>query len=152
MEFMSAYKHLDNLCRDINGTGLTGYIEDMERNHSDAYHVVGWENDYKQLKHYRWVRNQIAHENYADESNMCEPMDVEWLEDFYNRIMNQTDPLALARKATIQPTLREPSGPSKSCTSVCKKPKSSHRQPVGCAAAVYIVLAVLALFILFLFI
>lgn len=53
MEFMRAYKHLDNLCRDTNGIGLSGYIEDMERNHIAAFRVEGWENDYRQLKHYR---------------------------------------------------------------------------------------------------
>jgi hypothetical protein len=31
---------------------------------------------------------------------MCDPSDALWLEDFYSRIMNQTDPLALYRKAT----------------------------------------------------
>ena len=30
---------------------------------------------------------------------MCEPGDEEWLDDFYDRIMTQTDPLALYRKA-----------------------------------------------------
>ena len=29
MTFMGAYKHLDNLCRDMNGKGISGYIEDM---------------------------------------------------------------------------------------------------------------------------
>ena len=31
---------------------------------------------------------------------MCDPEDVRWIEDFYERIMNQSDPLALYRKAT----------------------------------------------------
>ena len=98
MTFMGAYKHLDNLCRDMNGKGISGYIEDMERDRGASYRVANWEDDYKKLKHYRWVRNQIAHENYADEENMCEIGDTQWLEDFYDRIMNQTDPLALYRK------------------------------------------------------
>ncbi len=97
MGFMSAYKHLDNLCKDINGKGVTGYIEDMERNNTASFSVSGWQDDYKQLKHYRWVRNQIAHENYADEDNMCRPEDTEWLDNFYNRILNRTDPLAKYR-------------------------------------------------------
>ncbi len=80
--------------------GISGYIEDMESHPRGAYQVVGWDDDYKALKHYRWVRNQIAHEVYADEENMCEPGDIEWLEDFYQRIMNQTDPLALDYQAS----------------------------------------------------
>ena len=90
MGFMSSYKHLDNLCRDINGKGISGYIEDMENKRSAAFRIRSWEDDYKNRKHYRWVRNQIAHENNADEDTMCEDGDVDWLEGFYARIMNQT--------------------------------------------------------------
>ena len=31
---------------------------------------------------------------------MCEPCDDEWLDDFYERIINQTDPLAMYFQAT----------------------------------------------------
>lgn len=103
MKFMNAYKHLDNLCRDINDLGVTGYIEEMERDmendHIGVPQVPSWENDYKQLKHYRWIRNRIVHENHVDEDELCEPEDAEWLEEFYHRIIEQTDPLTLARKA-----------------------------------------------------
>jgi hypothetical protein len=64
------------------------------------YIVRGWENDLKQLKHYRWVRNQIAHNPDCTEENMCDASDAQWLADFHSRIVNQTDPLALYRKAT----------------------------------------------------
>lgn len=82
MGFMNAYKHLDNLCRDMNGVGVTGYIEDMKKIAARAYYVPGWKADYYKLKHYRYVRNQIAHENYADEDNMCSDGDEDWVEDF----------------------------------------------------------------------
>ena len=103
MSFMSSYKHLDHLCQGIYPNarnGISGYIEDMENHPNGTYQVRGWDDDYKALKHYRWVRNQIAHEVYADEENMCESGDIEWLEHFYQRIMNQTDPLALAYQAS----------------------------------------------------
>ena len=54
----------------------------------------------KNLKHYRWVRNQISHEPGCTEQNMCEPEDKLWLDEFYSRIMNQTDPLSLYHRAT----------------------------------------------------
>ena len=54
----------------------------------------------KQLKHYRRVRNQIVHDPSCSEENMCNDDDVQWIVDFYARIMNQTDPLALYWKAT----------------------------------------------------
>ena len=94
MSFMSAYKHLDMICRDMNGRGVSGYIDDMEANQRGSYTVQGWDSDYRQLKHYRWVRNQIAHEMNAEEDNMCTLEDTQWLENFYRRIMNCSDPLA----------------------------------------------------------
>lgn len=94
MGFMQSYKRLDNLCKDMNGSGVTGYIEDMELKKNGEFCVSGWKADYQSLKHYRYVRNQIAHENYADEGNMCSDSDVVWIENFYQRVMNQTDPLA----------------------------------------------------------
>ena len=99
MTFMTAYKRLDKLCKETNGIGVTGYIEDMERNSAASWRVSGWNEDYKQLKHYRWVRNQIAHEDYAEEENLCKPGDTEWVENFRSRIMDQTDPLTQYRKA-----------------------------------------------------
>lgn len=100
MGFMNSYKRLDNLCKDMNGKGVSGYIEDMERNPNGNYFIADWKNDYKTLKHYRYIRNKIAHDNYADEDNMCSEEDTEWLETFYKRILNQNDPLALYYEAT----------------------------------------------------
>ena len=71
MGFMESYKYLDNLCKDMNGIGITGYIKDMEQEANGDLHVAGWKKDYLQLKHYRYIRNQIAHENYANERDMC---------------------------------------------------------------------------------
>ncbi len=39
---------------------------------------------------------------------MCEPGDTEWLEDFYLRIMNQTDPLTLYAKASKPRPVKKP--------------------------------------------
>lgn len=98
MGFMESYKYLDNLCKDMNGIGITGYIKDMEQEPNGDFYVDGWEKDYLQLKHYRYIRNQIAHENYAHESDMCSAKDIAWLDAFYQRIIGQTDPLALCYK------------------------------------------------------
>lgn len=111
MGFMSSYKRLDNLCKDMNGIGVTGYIEDMDRNPNGAYHVHGWKDDYYQLKHYRYIRNQIAHENYASEDTMCSDEDEVWIENFYQRIMVQSDPLALYRKAITPRPVSKPTLP-----------------------------------------
>ena len=107
MSFMSSYKHLDNLCQEIYPkarNGISGYLEDMENHQGGAYMVRGWNDDYQALKHYRWVRNEISHNEYAEEENMCEPGDAEWLENFYSQIMNQTDPLAVFHQMTNPPS------------------------------------------------
>lgn len=103
MGFMKSYKHLDNLCRDMNGVGVTGYIEDMDKSVNGPYHVPGWQSDYRTLKHYRYIRNRIAHDDDADEDNICCVEDELWLENFYQRIMEQNDPLALYRKSVRKP-------------------------------------------------
>ena len=72
----------------------------MQNRPRGSYLVRGWDDDLKQLKHYRWVRNQIVHEPDCSEDNMCDVGDAEWIDTFYSRIMNQTDPLAMYRKAT----------------------------------------------------
>lgn len=101
MGFMESYKYLDNLCKDMNGIGVTGYIKDMEREPRGTLYVAGWKTDYLQLKHYRYIRNQIAHENYANEDDMCSAEDTVWIDEFYQRIIGQTDPLALCHKKTM---------------------------------------------------
>lgn len=45
MEFMNSYKRFDNLCRDMNRIGITGYIEDMEIAANGAYYVHGWKEE-----------------------------------------------------------------------------------------------------------
>ena len=102
MGFINSYKRLEKLCNEIydSNHGISAYIDDMLRLTSASRYVSSWDNDLKQLKHYRWIRNQIAHEPNCTEENMCEYGDVQWIDDFYDRIMNQSDPLAMYRKAT----------------------------------------------------
>ncbi len=102
MGFMDAYKRLEKLCRDSldDDRGVSAYIDEMQNTPRGANFVDNWNTDLKQLKHYRWVRNQIAHDPACTEENMCAPADEKWIKAFYKRIMEQTDPLALYRKAT----------------------------------------------------
>jgi hypothetical protein len=102
MSFISSYKHLEKLCGEVlnDSRRISAYIDEMQNTPNGAFYVHSWDEDLKTLKHYRWVRNQIAHEPDCDEQSMCDPSDALWLDDFYSRIMNQTDPLALYRKAS----------------------------------------------------
>ena len=113
MSFMSSYKQLEKLCGKVLNQALpiTAYIEEMEKTPRGTYLVPHWNEDLKKLKHYRWVRNKIAHDPNCDEANMCHTDDALWLDQFYNRIMNQTDPLALYRKAArpiTRPKIKQP--------------------------------------------
>ena len=102
VRFLEAYKHLEKLCGEVmnDDRRIGAYIDEMQKNPRGAHYVRGWEEDLKRLKHCRWARNQIAHNPNCTEENMCEPDDALWLEQFYTRIMEQTDPLAMYRKAT----------------------------------------------------
>lgn len=100
MRFMQAYKRLDALCRDMNGIGVTGYIEDMRKTVNGSLYVSGWNADFQRLKYYRHIRNQIAHEVDVTEEEMCSPEDAVWIEEFHQRILRQTDPLAMHYKAS----------------------------------------------------
>lgn len=153
MGFLSAYKHLDNLCRDINGVGVSGYISDMEKKPDGNLKVANWKNDYQKLKQYRHIRNQIAHETYADESNMCTETDAVWVEGFYSRIMTQTDPLALYRKATEQVSVKKKTDNTVNMQNVRESTKSSSNNfsrsyNVGWIVAIIVAIIVVTAFIL----
>lgn len=102
MCFIESYKRLEKLCGEIldDERCISAYIDEMLNTSSGSSLISGWDDDLKNLKHYRWVRNKIVHEPNCTEQNMCNPNDVEWIENFYMRIMKQNDPLALYLKAT----------------------------------------------------
>lgn len=102
MEFMNAYKRLEKLCSDMYGTahGISAYIDDMVNCPHGARIVPDWAHDLKQLKHYRWIRNQIVHEPDCTEEELCTPADTQWLDAFYDRILRRKDPLAVYRERT----------------------------------------------------
>ena len=109
MSFIDAYKKLEKLCGEIynDNHGISSYIDEMINTPIGSLYVAGWDEDLKQLKHYRWVRNQIVHEPGCTEANMCEPYDTEWINNFHSRIMTASDPLAQYRKArNPKPTQR----------------------------------------------
>lgn len=102
MGFIDSYKHLEKLCGEVlnDDRRVSAYIDEMLRTPSGSYYVRTWDEDLKNLKHYRWVRNKISHEPGYTEQNMCNPEDELWLDEFYSRIMNKTDPLSLYHQAT----------------------------------------------------
>lgn len=104
IQFQEHYKHLDKLCKEMysNGEGVSAYIQDMENiPYNDKRTIDNWESIYKQLKHMRWMRNQLAHEIDID-ATFCEQSDVEWVKKFYESILQGTDPLAKIYKEKQQ--------------------------------------------------
>ena len=102
MGFIDSYKHLEKLCGELlnDDRRVSAYIDEMLSTPRGSRLVAGWDEDLRTLKHYRWIRNQIVHEPGCSEENMCKPDDALWLDNFYSRIMSQTDPLALYVRAT----------------------------------------------------
>ena len=96
------------------------------------------------------LRNKIVHEPDCTEKNMCEPGDEKWLEDFYSRIMKQSDPLALYHKAIRTRSASkstQKSSASKRTSYKKRKRKSTHRK-IGCAVFMIIALIIAAIFII----
>lgn len=104
MGFIDSYKRLEKICGEIlkDERRLSAYIDEMMKIPNGSFYVKGWDDDLRQLKHYRWIRNHIAHEPGCTEENMCKPSYALWLDNFYFRIIKYTDPLALYFKATQQ--------------------------------------------------
>mgnify|MGYP003342357319 CR=1 FL=1 len=98
--FFEEYKRLNKLCSEIFScqNGVSEYISQMEIDWNDGYkYVSSWNEDFKNLKHVRWVRNKIAHD-YND-TQISNASDLAYAKFFYERIFSGTDPLSLLRKA-----------------------------------------------------
>lgn len=155
MGFIESYKHLEKLCGEVlnDDRRISAYIDEMLSAPRGSYLVSGWDDDLKTLKHYRWIRNQISHEPNCTEENMCEPGDAAWLNHFYSRIMNQTDPLALYTKATKSRPARRPAQAYKREAYTYSKPATNDRKPskpIGCIIFGICILVAIAAIILIL--
>lgn len=148
MSFIDSYKRLEKLCSEIynDNHGVSSYIDEMINTPIGARHIPGWDEDLKQLKHYRWVRNQIVHDPGCTEENMCEYGDTQWLDNFRSRVMAANDPLALYRKArNPQPTQRpRQTNTSESRTHTYPQRTSAPQRSAGCLTYVIGVLVVVA--------
>ena len=96
MGFMDSYKRLDNLCKKRLDTsvGVTAYIDAMKPYVDNRRLTHEDKDDFYKLKHYRYIRNQIAHENHCTEDSMCKYEDTKWVDQFYVRLNNYCDPLS----------------------------------------------------------
>ena len=96
--FFEEFKKLEKLCNDIykSHNGVTNYIDDMNAvSFRNYYNIPNWEADLHRLKQLRHIRNTLAHVEGAFNENICTQQDIEWVQAFYERILKQSDPLAI---------------------------------------------------------
>lgn len=106
VKFYESFKELEQLCNNFILTdcseshGVRDYLNQMEMIQTkNARKCKGWESDYQTLKRYNYKRNQLSHNvdvSFYDDYFTNE--DIIWIENFKNRILNQTDPLSLVKK------------------------------------------------------
>ncbi|MBQ6479046.1 MAG: hypothetical protein IJI44_06730 [Erysipelotrichaceae bacterium] len=102
IELIEEYKRIDILIKDMfnSETGVSEYISRMDGNQRASYSVPGWNSDYRQLKHMRYVRNRIMH-NEGD--SLCTESDLDFAYDFHDRLLSMDDPLAKLCAARKKP-------------------------------------------------
>lgn len=154
--FFEEFKALDNLCRDIYGKsidnklGVTLYLEDMDRKTSQgSFKVSGWASDYNHLKSARNMRNELAHSRNSMTIDICSQEDIDFVRSFKERILSQTDPVAMLRKQS------SPIRPS-SASQPQQQPQTTYtytttnKTSAGCLSVLALLLIVAACIIAFL--
>lgn len=104
LEFLEAYKSLDELCKQIFNSekGISTYIDEMENTFHGYNTIPCWKEDFLKLKNLRWVRNKLVHETSSFEHSLFSYDDILWLQTFRLRILKCTDPLALLHQSCIK--------------------------------------------------
>ena len=97
MEYFNEYKSVEKICNEMYGeNGVSAYINDMQNCTSrEKSFIVNWDKKLKDLKHLRWLRNQIAHDNGVYEVTEQDLLDIKL---FHDELLTQEDPLALLYK------------------------------------------------------
>ena len=144
IEFLEEYKYVDEICRDMLGAekGVTSYIEQLDETPVTVrYWITEWNDEYRQLKHIRWLRNQIAHSTGYVE---CIQSDLDWLKDFHNRLLTQQDLLAKAHRVIKESQIQRQQQLAKTVTADAPKPGANvYRSPRGPRKS-WILIAVIA--------
>ena len=98
VELLEEYKYVDKICQEMLGTekGVSAYLDQLDETPMTVrYWITEWNDEYRQLKHIRWLRNQIVHSTGNVE---CTQSDLDWLKGFHNRLLTQQDLLAKAHR------------------------------------------------------
>lgn len=101
-EFLETYKCLDKVCCEIysDRKGISSYIDDMKTvSLYESRLINNWNYDLSNLIRLRYLRNQLTHECGTWDLDLLTQSDIQWLREFYSRIMKQSDPLSVLRRA-----------------------------------------------------
>ena len=143
IELLDEYKYVDKICREMLGTekGVTAYIEQLDETPMTVrYWITEWNDEYRQLKHIRWLRNQIVHSTGNVE---CTQSDLDWLKDFHNRLLTQQDLLAKAHRVIKESQIQRQQQ-AKTIAAAAPKPGTNvYRSPRGPRKS-WILIAVIA--------
>ena len=144
IELLDEYKYVDAICRDMFGTkkGVSAYIEQLDETPMTVrYWITEWNDEYRQLKHIRWLRNQIVHSTGYVE---CTQSDLDWLKGFHNRLLTQQDLLAKAHRVIKESQIQRQQQLAKTVTAAAPKPGANvYRSPRGPRKS-WILIAVIA--------
>ena len=101
VNLVDLYKEVDRFIKDAYASeeGVKEYLSLMKTSEAKGRRFVsGWDFDYKELGHIRWIRNQLSH-NVPYDSDISEESDYDWLAGFRARLYSSSDPLAMLKKA-----------------------------------------------------
>ena len=144
IELLEEYKYVDAICRDMLGAekGVTAYIEQLDETPMTVRYWITERNDeYRQLKHIRWLRNQIAHSTGSFE---CSQADLDWLKGFHNRLLTQQDLLAKAHRVIKESQIQRQQQLAKTVTAAAPKPGANVYRSVRGPRKSWILIAVIA--------
>lgn len=101
LEFLKAYKKLDELCKQVLGSdrGISEYIDQMQSEGKGCSKVPNWDNDLKEVKRLRWMRNRLVHDADSFDMLTVTNEDISYLKEFRSRILSCEDPFALLRNS-----------------------------------------------------
>lgn len=145
-KIVQEFNRVEKLCNRMYSEihGVTIYIKDMENVPKSKARVIPcWDEDYRNLRRIRHVRNALVHED-ADADISYSDADIEYLEDFYQRLMHQQDPLALLKKEMERPKLRSVSVKN----TYPENENEEQGRGLGCLSQVALLFGVMVLFAL----
>lgn len=95
-QFFEEFTKLDKTCVSVYQAegGTLGYLEQMRSAGTGADIVPHWTTDLEQLHRYRTIYLALSQSAEAFEECLCSREDVQWVQEFRNKIMERKDPLA----------------------------------------------------------